>query len=340
MENINIFDDGISHIGNARIENTLDNVQADSICDEYNPSDAIREDAVIDSIFDEYTADVYRSPAIVIQDENNFKSIKAVEDIKSGELLLIEHAYSNIPGACKLIIQYNEYLFDQYHPRTTKFKDTVDMDKTVVAEMVGEKFAHNCFGLDEKKYTITSTITKINHSCDPNCAVQINEKYNTEDTETVFMEMFAVRNISKGTELTISYGPVTSHERDFVCDCGKTLEVRTKYFNVISNITTYFSHNNNDMIREKICSYLKTSKAKKILLNHYLSNCGIFVNNGIINAYTIKGMDLINDIINAFMNIDPTKFNDEIKAGPMTPAKISMFMAILENNFFGNQESE
>ena len=252
----------------------------------------------------------------------------------------MEHAYSNIAGACRLIIQYNEYLFDQYHPRTTKFKDIAEMDKEVVNKMVIEKFNHNCFGLDDTKYTITSTITKINHSCDPNCAVQINEKYNVEDTVTVFMEMFAVRNISKGTELTISYGPVTSHERDFVCNCGKTLEVRTQYFDVITRITKYFSDVNSDIIKEKIYSYLETKKAKKILLNHYLSNCGIFVNNGIINAYTEKGMELVNDIINIYMSIDPTKFNDEIKAGPMTPVKINMFMWILENKFFGNEKVE
>ena len=349
MKNINIFDNktknAIQRCVTSDEYNPKDAIRASRTCEEYSPTDAIQRCVASDEYSptdaiqrcvasDEYMAIVYQSSAITICEENNFKSMKAVDDIKFGDLLLIEHVFSNTPAACKLVIQYNEYLFDQYHPRTTKFKDALGLEKSIVDKMAKDKLTHNCFGLEYGTYTITSTITTMNHSCDPNCAVQIREKYKSGDTVTVFMELFAIRAIKRGTELTISYGPKTSHERDFECSCGKTLENRTKQFNVVSNISIYLSKTNNDIIKEYIYKYLETDTAKKILLNHYLCNNGVFLNNGIVSAYTKTGEDLINNIVNVFMNIDKTKFNDEIKVAPINEIKTRIFMSILHNKFF------
>ncbi len=42
-------------------------------------------------------------------DENNFKSIVATRDIKSGELLMIEHCLTAPMTTCMFIISHNEY---------------------------------------------------------------------------------------------------------------------------------------------------------------------------------------------------------------------------------------
>ncbi|MEM3062371.1 MAG: SET domain-containing protein-lysine N-methyltransferase [Nitrososphaerota archaeon] len=279
---------------------------------------------------DEYMTVVHKHPALTVCEENNFKYVKVTEDIKFGELLLVEHVYASDNNICYLIVRYNEYLFDQYHPRKVKFADAVKLDENEISVMVSEKISHNCFGFGENSKLITDTITKLNHSCDQNCAVYINVSYKIEETNVVFMELYAIKNIKKDSEITISYGPETSHKRDFVCNCGKSLNQRKKHFNIVSRLASSLSRNINNEVRVKIYNYLHSTKARRILMNHYLANNGIIVNNNNIAAYTKNGMKMINKLFYRFIGVDPECTNIA-NNNIITSLKISTFMLILES---------
>jgi|SRR5271154_2589415 len=283
---------------------------------------------------DNYICSVYKNPKISICDENNYKSIRTTDDVKLGELLIIEHTFTNDPHICVSIIAHNEYLFNIYHPRTTKWADTSHEERI---KMAHDKYTHNCFGFD-KQNIITDIITKINHSCTPTCFVYINNYYTIQTTATVFIELYAIQDISKDTEITISYGPDTGHKRDFVCNCGKSLEERTKRFEIGYKIVKFLSHNNNGHNKEQLRAYLKTVVAKKILFYHYLSNKGIFMNDHKIISYTTNGEKLINDLVYKFLGINPDQLANETVKLAQTQSKIELFMNIIRRDLFNERD--
>ena len=281
----------------------------------------------------EYMGLVYMNSAIFIGEENNYKFIKTLADIKSGELILVEHVLTNNDAISRIIIRHNEYLFNQYHPRQVNYQDAIKMSAEEIEKITTEKLSHNCFSFD-KNLLLTNTITKMNHSCNPLCSVFIQESFNKEDTTTIFMEVYALKNIPQNTELTINYGPKSAHDRDFTCNCGKSLADREKNFRVTTQLAAYFSTTCNNIIREKIFAYLNTPTAKRILMNHYLANNGVFINKGSVAVYTSDGGKMINDLVNAYMKLDATKFNDVIREGPINETRLDLFIRILETTFF------
>ncbi|AGF85501.1 RNase_H domain-containing protein [Moumouvirus goulette] len=277
----------------------------------------------------EYIVEIYQHPGIEEQDKNNYKSVFATRDISFGELLLIEHSYSGSNTDSQLIVANNNILFDLYHPRIKKFSECNETERL---QQSVEKVSHNCFGLNNNKI-LTFGITKINHSCDPNCSVFIQERYRHSNTEIIFMELFAVRNIKKGSELKISYGPETGHNRDFECNCGKNVEERKKLFDTVSGISRKLSEINRELIREKIYSHIESIPGKKILLNHYLSTKGLYLNNNTIVSYTSQGERVINDVLRKYMNLDSKMSeNDIIGSTPINNNKIAIFLQILSEN--------
>jgi SET domain-containing protein len=59
--------------------------------------------------------------------------------------------------------------------------------------------------------TLANTARYINHSCDPNCAVE-----KTSDT----LWIVALRDIKEGEELSYNYGYTLEHYKDNPCNCG------------------------------------------------------------------------------------------------------------------------
>ena len=59
--------------------------------------------------------------------------------------------------------------------------------------------------------TLENTARYINHSCDPNCAVEIIKR-------TIWI--VAVRDIKEGEELSYNYGYDLQHYQDNPCHCG------------------------------------------------------------------------------------------------------------------------
>lgn len=276
----------------------------------------------------DYMAIVYKHPALVVCTENNYKSVKIVEDVEFGELLLVEHSYAGSVMLCQAILENNEYLFDMYHPRTDKYVESTDKHK-----QTKDKISHNCFGLKNGDKLITFIVTKLNHSCDPNCSIFIQENYNMENTYIIFVELYAIRSIKGGTELTINYGPITAHERDFECKCGKELEERQKIFEIVANIGKSLSNKNNLQIKKMVYQYLEKKISKKILLNHYLATKGIFINNNMISAYTKDGEKMINDVIHKYLALNKDiNVEGKIVEDNMNIHKINLFLLLIKNN--------
>ena len=281
----------------------------------------------------DYMAIIYQHPALIVHSENNYKSVRIEEDIAFGDLLLVEHAYASPTHICQAIIQHNEYLFNMYHPRITNFEESVNR-----SDDAKEKLSNNCFGMENGDKLITFMVTKLNHSCDPNCAVYIQEKYKMDNTNIVFMELFAIRFLKKGTEITINYGPATAHNRDFECKCGKNFEERQKMFKVCTNLVFGFSEKNNINIRKMICQYLDESLSKKISLNHYLATKGIFINNNTVSAYTSDGEKTINDIVHKYLGLEgEIKLLDgQVIEQTMNENKINIFLKIINDNLLNS----
>lgn len=264
--------------------------------------------------YNDYMAVIYKHPALDLIFENNFKRVVASDHIESGALLGVEHVFSSDKETCCILIERNERIFDMYHPRIQSFAETKNRIKDAT-----EKMAHNCFG-HNGKIVLNLFTNNLNHSCMPTCSVHIQNDYNINDNVIIFFELYAVKDITKGTELTISYGPDTSHKRDFVCDCGLELIERIEIYREITIATKKMCKKNYYDVRKQICDYLNDPLSKKILLNQYLTTKGIYVNHGKISACTEQGNKLINDFINKSCGI-----SDELKN-----VKPTLFMSILD----------
>lgn len=88
-------------------------------------------------------------------------------------------------------------------------------------------------------------------------------------------------------------------------------------------------------IREKVYRYLQTPHSKKILLNHYLSVNGLFVNDGKITAYTSSGANLVNKLVHKYLGITNEMIKSEdgnVIEESMNAHKLSLFMEIVNSS--------
>lgn len=279
----------------------------------------------------DYSVLVYKHNDLELVYENNFKRIVTTNDIKSGQLLALEHVYAAKPEICCRIIENNEKLFDTYHPRALSHAES--KERFMQAR---EKLSHNCFGLMDGNNIINIFIHQINHSCDASCAVYIQENHTFDETKVIFMELYSVRNITKGNEITINYGPDTAHKRDFECKCGKDDAERHKVFTVTANLAYAISTMHSDIIQKKLYEYLQLPLAKKILLNQYLAVNGIYVSNNTIVGFDTNGAVMINNVVRKCMKItDPLLCNETIN-----PVKLGLFMQILNESIIDKPSME
>ncbi len=282
-------------------------------------------------IYNDYAALIYKHPSIEACDIDNYKLIKATSDIECGELLILEHVFAAQSEICHRVVVNNAELFDLYHPRTIKHSECVDK-----YDQSWKKISSNCFGMASGNKLINLFIQQINHSCTATCAINVQENHTIEDTNVVFMELFAVKKISSGSEITINYGPETAHDRDFICDCGFDLTKRRKIFNVTAILCKALRDRNEDFINEKIHNYLTNPLSKKILLNQYLSVNGIYINKNTISGYNKDGLSMINRLVHEYMGItDDIITNDgKVIEQPINEHKIGLFLNILNNEIF------
>lgn len=165
-----------------------------------------------------YTNVIFKNRKIYFDtnDNENHKVI-ALEDIKSGDILLIEQLASN-KSSSKIIsyVKHNKELFDNLYPRprTYEYKDRAkgsSVEKEI-EQLATEKVKKNVFGIEVNSggyyYAIGVYVSKFNHNKIPNTCMSIENICYIKDTrkQLCFVAISANEDIKKGDEITINYG--------------------------------------------------------------------------------------------------------------------------------------
>lgn len=161
---------------------------------------------------------LYQSDKVKINFENDCYSIIATDDLKVGELILLEIVIWS-PKLKHIIasVMYDRELSKELYPR-----DTDDP---------GKKVNTNVFRFDEN-YVLGKVFSKFNHSCIPNCHMDAADFVNNERV----YGMWTHRTVKKGEELTIDYvqtHDVSYHDEmkaqhGFTCSCTDDFILQNK----------------------------------------------------------------------------------------------------------------
>ena len=205
-----------------------------------------------------YTKTIYKSDSIDINSDNGIYKIIAKHDIKYGEMLLIELVFVGDINTCVLLIRENEFMYNQLYPRLTKWNETNDREDASI------KFEKNSFTKNSDKFVIASDLSKINHSCDPNCITFYCSKLVVNGLDMRYLALYSIKNISHGEEIKIMYGDTHGHREEY------------------------------DNIQKIIIEYEKTYESRKIMMHHYLAMNGFFFSNNERVCMTNRFVDFVN----------------------------------------------
>lgn len=156
------------------------------------------------SVFPVFTSNLI---SFAVKDDD-YHYVLATQDIKQGNLLLVEHCYS-APSFNKLatVIKTTPQLFNELCPRTVKWSSSIPEDSSEqIASLCKEKTQHNAFG-HEGMHLIGVHATKFNHSDKPNATVKIVRcRLTPLDVTCDFIYIYANKDIVVGQEVCTWYG--------------------------------------------------------------------------------------------------------------------------------------
>jgi hypothetical protein len=189
--------------------------------------------------------------------DNNYKYVKANEDINEDELLLVEHVItSNNETILKTHIKYDNNLLKNLYPRNDN--DIIIDEDDVLNKICCEKLQKNAFG-DNDVILLGKDISNFNHSITPNtryCFIKIcNDMI---EVEIRILYLYSIENIKKNTEVFINYGK--------------------KYFNDVIE-PVYDKDRKVHLVKSIIEKYVKKDIFKNIVFIHICSFYGIYYNN-------------------------------------------------------------
>ena len=101
---------------------------------------------------------------------------------------------------------YNTELCDSLYPR--QYGKSLDD----IIQIIGKKIHLNVFGFENNVLVIGNIVSKFNHSCHPNCRMDIVDKVNNDR----FYGIWTHKKIEKGMELCIDYvngGSIEYHNK-------------------------------------------------------------------------------------------------------------------------------
>lgn len=200
------------------------------------------------------TCVIFQNAKVSVNYKDDYYSIIANEDLDVGTFVVLEHVISTIDrnNMCTFIMKDDD-LFNTLYPRkfdnenidrlfikSQKVDQDIDYDLFVKSCQVQEKLLNNVFMFNEK-YVLCNFISKFNHSCIPNCHMDVAD--NVKDK--MFYGIWTHRKIKKNEELTIDYcqsGNVNHHNimknaMKWICNCtNEYIEANTKRAKIHMNI--------------------------------------------------------------------------------------------------------
>jgi hypothetical protein len=198
----------------------------------------------------DYTNVIFQNRKITF-DETDIKyhTVIALEDIKEGELVFMEHlAHHTETQKIVSYVKNNKILFDTLHPRTEKKYTHADRLKgDEVGLLAVKKVEKNVFRLNQGEhneyFAIGNKISKFNHHNDnPNCnlIIQLLNHKENEIIQLCLTSVKANKDIKKGDELLIYYGKYMRFEGDDILGDGKSTYVEPT--NVLNKMELKIAH--------------------------------------------------------------------------------------------------
>ena len=149
---------------------------------------------------------IFSHQDIDIHFENDYYSVRAKKNIPNGSLILIEHVIHGNLQYLMSALFYNTELCDSLYPR--QYGKSLDD----IIQIIGKKIHLNVFGFENNVLVIGNIVSKFNHSCHPNCRMDIVDKVNNDR----FYGIWTHKKIEKGMELCIDYvngGSIEYHNK-------------------------------------------------------------------------------------------------------------------------------
>ncbi len=192
--------------------------------------------------------------------DDDYRYVKAKKTIKKGELLLVEHCYlSKKLDFIRNIISHSPELFNNLYPRKEKWTEETEEGRTEdFAKLVTEKAQKNAF-VHDNRYSVGFEISNFNHSTNPNACVRTQAYIIDENVSVYILFVFAVKNIKKGKEITISYGK--SYFDDDACEID---------YGLVTTKTT-------NLVHEIMAKYLRTETCLDMVVNHISIFYGLYI---------------------------------------------------------------
>lgn len=162
-----------------------------------------------------YTNVIFKNRRINFDESDNENhKVLASEQIKAGEILLIEHLVNHKSVSNMLsYVKNNKDLFESLYPRSRSYSyedRAIGSDKEdEIMELAIEKVQKNVFCINgrngEKYYALGVNVSKFNHKRMPNTYMNI-AKMHGNNKCLCFVAIKSRMNIEKGEEITINYG--------------------------------------------------------------------------------------------------------------------------------------
>jgi len=194
--------------------------------------------------------------------ENDYKYVKANNNINEYELLLIEHTITT-SSLEKLasFIKFDDDLLKNLYPRKDIDILLEKNNDKEIDKICFEKVQKNAFNNNNGTYTIGKDISSFNHSINFNCAcVEYYIKHqDLEYTNESINYIYSLKKINFNDELLINYG--------------------NKYFNEPEEKIKFNYINSSYLVSNIIKKYIEKEIYKKIAFNHICGYYGIYYNN-------------------------------------------------------------
>lgn len=205
------------------------------------------------------TNTIYKSKKISFETNNDDnRYVKTLEEIKQGELILIEHCYStNNYNILANVIQNSPELFNNLYPRKINWDNSIlDNPTDEIVNLCCEKALKNAFKINEL-FIIGLDISKFNNSSiTPNATVKYHTYKIKPDLYCCILYVYSHNIININEEVTISYS--------------------NSYFgdNIKNESAKYKLENN--YIKKIVEQYLKKDICINIIFNHLCISLGLY----------------------------------------------------------------